>query len=165
MPNYPEHDLLSRYLRRRQIDQECYEAGRRLQNLYRSAERGNERAKEIIEGLRLSWKWRQNLKRHELLRDVLGAEEVHGLPTPLAQAAAKRGLNLTTSSRDMKGLGAEVRESLRMLSMDFEWRDAPPPARPYSPVPSGRLLSKFSLGGVEISTSEVNDLEPEQKLD
>ena len=109
----PKHDILSRYLARQQISETDYHAGRRWQQLHAEAAAGDPKAKEMLEACAVALGGR----RSELLRDVLsGADDgLHG-PTMLAQAAAKRGLNLKTSSRHMKALGKMFRESLHLLS-------------------------------------------------
>jgi len=112
-------DLLNRYRRRRQIDQDQYQAGRRWQVLSQAAE-GDEKATALRDGFFLDVAYdRKNSSRHALLRDVLGARG------SLAGAAAARGMNPTTSSRDMKKLGAELRDTLRVLAKIFERIDRP----------------------------------------
>jgi hypothetical protein len=111
----PKHDILSRYLARQQISEADYQAGRRWQQLHAVAV-GDPKAKEMLEACTAALGGR----RYELLHDVLAGQDdgLHG-PTMLAQAAAKRGLNLKTSSRHMKALGKMFRESLRLLSVRF----------------------------------------------
>jgi hypothetical protein len=112
----PKHDILSRYLARQQISEADYQAGRRWQHLHAAAAAGDPKATEMLEACAAALGGR----RYELLHDVLAGQDdgLHG-PTMLAQAAAKRGLNLKTSSRHMKALGKMFRKSLGLLSERF----------------------------------------------
>jgi hypothetical protein len=156
----PKHDILSRYLARSQITEGDYQAGRRWQQLHGAATAGDPEAKEMLEACA------ENLggRRYELLRDVLAGQDdgLHG-PTMLAQAAAKRGLNLKTSSRHMKALGKKFRESLRLLSQ----RLATPgmgwvALGPLSPIE--KAMIKDQLGGVRVSGANDAPIEHVQMI-
>ena len=110
------NDYLSRALARRDITEKEYDAGRYWQALESDAAGGDVAAKETLDNLDLDAKWSLGWKRHQLLRDVLLCEEAPGLPSPLAQAAAKRTMKSTTSSRHMKALGRDLRHALRQLA-------------------------------------------------
>jgi len=110
------NDYLSRALARRQIGEKEYDAGRYWQALESDAAAGDVAAKETLDNLDLDAKRFLGRKRHKLLRDVLLCEEAPGLPSPLAQAAAKRGMKSTTGSRHMKSLGCDLRAALTQLA-------------------------------------------------
>jgi hypothetical protein len=142
MSEHPQNDYLSRALARGQIDEDQEEIGRIWQVLFGKAQDGEEWASNILDAWWINAQAVQNFvsgRRQwdldaivkgeargaaiykELLRDVLGAPEPEpGLPSPLAQAAAKRGLNPTTGSRDMKRLGKIIRGCLIALSRSFD---------------------------------------------
>lgn len=154
MSDHPSNDYLSRSLARRQIDGNQYEAGRRWQALHQAAKAGNEQAKNILDALHL----RPSL--HELLRDVLsGPGDEAGLAGPLAQAAAKRGLNPVTGSRNMKALALKLRKSLHLLSIEFERADANPPTP--AEMRKFYLNRATYLGGVSVSSPQTDELERE----
>ncbi|GEM_PF-3734366 len=136
MSEHPQNDYLSRALARRQIDEDQYEIGRIWQALFRKAQSGEQWASNTLDAW---WINAQAVKNFvsgniqwddtargastykELLCDVLGAlEPGYGLPSLLAQAAAKRGLNPATGSRDMKRLGKIIRGCLFALSRSFD---------------------------------------------
>lgn len=155
MMGHPAKDFLSRSLARHQISREAYDAGRRLQAVYRDADGGDENAKAIEDDLGLSWKWSQNLERRALFRAVLGhiGDNSTGLPSPLAQAAAARGLNPETSSWDMRKLARELRSGLHELAA--QWRDSKPHRT--SSRPSGSAEKIWQLGGVGVSSVSTTD--------
>jgi hypothetical protein len=109
------NDYLSRALARGHIGEREYDAARYWQALESDAAAGDLAAKEKLDGLDLDEKLVLGWTRHQLIRDVLLCEDVFGLPSPLARAAAKRGLNPTTGSRHMKRLARELRYALRLL--------------------------------------------------
>lgn len=119
MSEHPQNDYLSRALDRKQISETQYQAGRLWQGLHRAAERGDDAAINMLDALFLP------RRAKELLRDVLGAVDdgASGVPSALAQAAAKRGGNPSTSSRYMKKLGRDFRLYLVMLARAFESLD------------------------------------------
>ena len=112
------NDYLLRALDRGHISRQEYEAGRDWQALESDAAAGNPAAKDKLDALDLDSKCSLGWKRHQLIRDVLLCEESPRLPSALARAASKRGLNPTTGSRDMKRLGRELRCALRRLAVE-----------------------------------------------
>ncbi len=154
MPDHPRSDILSRYRARHQISEEQYKAGRRWQALDRAAEGGDLKAKEILDGLDLGAKWSLGWVGHELLRDVLGGPADAPGSSKLAQAAAKRGLNPTTSSRHMKALGHKFRQSLSKLAEELdEYFAADREAKQIERKLIWRDVHRApGLGGVQVST-------------
>jgi hypothetical protein len=155
----PKRDILSRYLARQQISEADYQAGRLWQQLNAEAAAGDSKAKEMLEACAL---WLGG-RRNELLHDVLSGVDdgLHG-PTMLAQAAAKRGLNLKTSSRDMKALGKMFRECLRLLRERFAIPGMGWVALgPFHPWEKARPVQ---LGGVRISGANDAPIEHVQMM-
>jgi hypothetical protein len=132
------NDYLSRALKRDQVGEHEVAAGRRFQGLHLAVAAGNVKAKKTLEALNLGrhdavcdrdgfvLKFRSGDSRFALLCDVLcsEAQDARGVASPLAAAAAKRSLNPSTGSRDMKRLGRTLRRSLSILAKEFEKFDA-----------------------------------------
>jgi hypothetical protein len=154
---HPANDFLSRSLARHLISRDAYDAGRRLQSVYRDADGGDENAKAIEDSLALSLKWSQNLERRALLRAVLGhiGDDPAGLPSPLAQAAVSLGLKSLTSSWDMRKLARELRQTLVELAETFRLMDAAP--TPRQSRPSGSAEDVSQLGGVGVFSVSTTD--------
>jgi hypothetical protein len=157
-------DILSRWLARR------IRAGRRWQDLYRAASNGNEKDGAILEDLCLGWSqrrlnstWRRSCKRHELLVDVLGGgEDQPGVPSKLAQAATKRGMNPQTSSRHTKALGKELRECLGELTRAFVSLDRPKDRgawREFHQDTKSSLLSEIAITSLPPTARRIAHIE------
>jgi hypothetical protein len=174
MPNQHAEDYLSRALARSQISNAQYAAGRRFQEICEAVESGNDQVVVLLD--KVFNQLQQT--RFELMLDVLCCLDVGtGAPSALARAAAKRGLDPRTSSRDMKSLGWILRSGLQLLADVLTTLELPsgqlPPNIATHECHTLRLIREHSmlgaeLGSVRISTPETVQLalilEPIQAL-
>jgi hypothetical protein len=168
----PKHDILSRYLARRQITEKQYQAGRRWQALYVSAKAGDLDANKLLSNSCDGLSWIElpvvvgdrtlRIRGNDLLRDVLVGADDGGISgaTKLAQVAAKYGLNPESGSRHMKALGKKLRHCLRLLVNVF--RDAD--RDPNQSLPRWIDRTDPELRGVIVSTSDNTPIENIQSL-